>query len=159
MRYRAAIIGTGKIAGSFHARACSKLRSIYLEAACDIDLKRLNKFCKSWGVKDKYKDVHELLDKKKLDIIVLCTPNQTHFSLVRDILRHAHRPRILLVEKPLCLNKAELTGISKILKNVDTKLIVNHKYRFHSNGAISNVARRNANRNQQVLTFFPFRNN
>ena len=143
MRYKVAIIGTGKIAGLFdspqnkdgiftHAQACSKLRNIYLEAACDKNLKRLNKFCRVWGVKDKYRDVHELLNKKKLDIILLCTPNHTHFSLARDILRHPHRPQILLVEKPICLNKTELFWMSKILENCNTKLIVNHKYRFQS---------------------------
>lgn len=131
MRYRTAIIGTGKIAGAFHAPACSKLGRISLEAACDINLKKLNKFCRAWGLKDRYSSVRQLLDKKKLDLVVLCTPNHTHFSLVRDILSHAHRPRILLVEKPLCLNKAELLRIDRILKNTNTKLLVNHKYRFH----------------------------
>ncbi|MDD4979790.1 MAG: Gfo/Idh/MocA family oxidoreductase [Candidatus Omnitrophica bacterium] len=142
MKYKAAIIGTGKIAGLFdaphnkdgaftHAKVCRKNKNIDLEAACDKDIKKLNKFCRTWGIKDKYVNVDELLDNKKLDIILLCTPNRTHFTLAKKILQHTNRPRILLVEKPICLNKAELIKIKKMLADTCTKLIVNHTYRFH----------------------------
>ncbi len=102
-----------------------------LVAACDSDEKRLEKFCKAWNIKEKFSNVEELLEKKKLDIISLCTPNDTHFLLMKTILKHDNRPRVLFVEKPICKTREELTGIKKLLSKGDTKLIVNHIYRFN----------------------------
>lgn len=131
MKYKALIIGTGKIALS-HAQACLNNKNIDLTAACDKNIRRLNRFCKTWKIKDKYKSVVELLNSKKTDIVVLATPSATHFSLIEKILAHKDQPRILLVEKPVCLKRSQLIRIRKILLKTSTKLIVNHSYRFHS---------------------------
>ena len=142
MKYTAGIIGTGRIAGLFdspnhrensfnHARVYLKIKNMDLIAACDKNEKRLEKFCKVWNIREKYSDVEDLLEKKKLDIISLCTPNDTHFLLMKTILKHDNRPRVLFVEKPICITREELTGIKKLLSKVNTKLIVNHIYRFN----------------------------
>ena len=142
MKYTAGIIGTGRIAGLFdtanskessfsHAKVYTEIKNMDLVAACDSDEKRLEKFCKVWNIKEKFSNVEELLEKKKLDIISLCTPNDTHFLLMKTILKHDNRPRVLFVEKPICITREELTGIKKLLSKGDTKLIVNHIYRFN----------------------------
>jgi len=142
MRYKAAIIGTGKVAGLLdrpkkgnkidsHAQAYSKTKGIDLVAACDTNATSLRKFSQRWKVKNKYKRAKDLLAENKVDVISLCTPAATHSPLAKFILEHKNSPRILLVEKPLCLNKKELIAIDKILAKTGSKLIVNHKYRFN----------------------------
>eukprot|EP01018_Ginkgo_biloba_P001938 Gb_27670 [translate_table: standard] len=44
---------------------------------------------------------HELLDSGLCDIVVVSTPNMTHFQILMDIINHP-KPHHILVEKPLC---------------------------------------------------------
>src|SRR3989338_119797 len=142
MSYKSAIIGTGKIAGLFdhlsktngvysHAKACRQTTNIDLKAACDSNPERLNRFCRLWKINTKYTHINQLLDHGRFDVISLCVPTKIHFKLIKTILEHPHRPKVLLVEKPICLEKDELRRIQQLLKKTKGKLIVNHHYRFN----------------------------
>lgn len=43
----------------------------------------------------------ELLDSGLCDVLVVSTPNMTHYSILMDIINHS-KPHHVLVEKPLC---------------------------------------------------------
>ncbi len=142
MRYRVAIVGTGKIAGLYdtsrdkgevlsHAAACLKIKHLDLVAACDTHRERLRQFSKIWNVQRRYFNVKDLLETERFDIISLCTPNLTHFPLIKSILQHKNRAQVLFVEKPLCSTKQELQDIRKYLAKTDSLILVNHIYRFN----------------------------
>lgn len=43
----------------------------------------------------------QLLDSGLCDVVVVSSPNMTHFEILMDIINH-HKPHHVLVEKPLC---------------------------------------------------------
>lgn len=47
----------------------------------------------------------ELLDGGLCDVLVVSTPNMTHYQILMDIINHP-RPHHVLVEKPLCTTVA-----------------------------------------------------
>lgn len=48
----------------------------------------------------------ELLDSGICDVVIVSTPNMTHFEILMDIINHP-RPHHVLVEKPLCTTVAD----------------------------------------------------
>ncbi|KAK9148373.1 hypothetical protein Scep_007130 [Stephania cephalantha] len=48
----------------------------------------------------------ELLDSGLCDVVVLSTPNMTHYEILMDIINH-QKPHHILVEKPLCTTIAD----------------------------------------------------
>lgn len=50
-----------------------------------------------------FRDHKTLLDSGVCDVVIVATPNMTHFSILLDVLSHP-RSHHVLVEKPLCIN-------------------------------------------------------
>ncbi|KAG6489351.1 inositol 2-dehydrogenase 2-like [Zingiber officinale] len=48
-----------------------------------------------------FSDHHQLLDSRLCDVVVVSSPNMTHFEILMDIINH-QKPHHVLVEKPLC---------------------------------------------------------
>lgn len=48
-----------------------------------------------------FSDHHQLLDSGLCDVVVVSSPNMTHFEILMDIINH-QKPHHVLVEKPLC---------------------------------------------------------
>lgn len=48
----------------------------------------------------------ELLDSGLCDVVVVSTPNMTHYQILMDIINHP-KPHHVLVEKPLCTTVAD----------------------------------------------------
>lgn len=53
----------------------------------------------------------ELLDSGVCDVVVVSTPNMTHYEILMDIISH-HKPHHVLVEKPLCTTIAHCRQVS-----------------------------------------------
>jgi len=118
-KFRAAIIGTGNIAGlnacpdnrekiSTHAAAYYKNKSIDLVAAFDTDKTRLLKFSKVWKIKNLFISIDDLLNSEKFDVVSLCTSSVGHYEQIKRIITSRNRPLILFIEKPVCLSRKEI---------------------------------------------------
>lgn len=53
----------------------------------------------------------ELLDSALCDVVVVSTPNMTHYEILMDIISHP-KPHHVLVEKPLCTTVAHCRQVS-----------------------------------------------
>lgn len=137
------IIGLGKIAGFFddfnlpvdainsHASAISCLDNIQLAALCDTSEEKLNVFSNKWGVQNTFSKLSDLLSHSKLNVLCICTPDVSHFELVKEVLLSSNRPDVLLIEKPICCNEYELQQIEMLANKAnDCSIIVNHSRRF-----------------------------
>ncbi|KAL0312993.1 UNVERIFIED_CONTAM: hypothetical protein Sradi_5698600 [Sesamum radiatum] len=58
----------------------------------------------------------ELLDSGLCDVLVVSTPNMTHFEILMDIISHP-KPHHVLVEKPLCTTVADCRKVPDIIDN------------------------------------------
>jgi predicted dehydrogenase len=109
MSYRAAIVGTGAIAGA-HAEALrAHAGRIELVAVADVVTERARAFADHWAIPAVHPTLPALLDAEAVDLVHLCTPPSTHASMARECLRAGAN---VLVEKPPTLSLAELDAIS-----------------------------------------------
>lgn len=108
--FKVAITGCGKIAGGFdsdaapgqistHAAAYEDNDTTYLCAVHDSDMNKAVAFAKRWGGKA-YKDLDELLERAKPEIISICSPDEEHLETLGACLRH-NSVRAVWCEKPL----------------------------------------------------------
>ncbi|MDD4565885.1 MAG: Gfo/Idh/MocA family oxidoreductase [Eubacteriales bacterium] len=98
-----AVIGCGTIANVAHIPAYTKNKDAHLAYFCDIIPERADKAAKEYGGTAVY-NYRELLDKKDLDAVSVCTPNNLHAPIAIDFLRAG---KDVLCEKPAARTFAE----------------------------------------------------
>ena len=146
-KVRAAIIGSGLIAGKKHIPAFLRLRSkIELAAVCDLNLAAAREVATRFGIPRSYGNIAEMLSTEKPDLVDICTPPQTHVRLAVDALRQGCH---VLVEKPMALTVGDCDQIVRASKDYGLKVCVAHSDLFYepfikarrmvANGAIGKV--------------------
>ncbi len=111
------MIGTSVIAKKF-VQAAKFDKRCSIEVIYSRDMKRAEKFKEQNGVKRATDSMGELLTCG-LDIIYIATPNKIHYKQVKTALEHEIN---VLVEKPITVNKHEVTELYSIAK--ENKLIL-----------------------------------
>ncbi|AIQ47091.1 oxidoreductase [Paenibacillus sp. FSL R7-0273] len=94
--FGAAIIGCGAIA-PLHANAIASMEWARLVAAADPDAGQASAFGTLYGC-GTVPDYHELLERKDIDVVHLCTPHFLHAQMAIDCLNAGKH---VLTEKPL----------------------------------------------------------
>ena len=103
--YRAVLVGTGAI-GDAHVRAVEGTAGrVTLEAAVDIDAKRVSEFSRRHGIPHTFTDYATMLREQRPDIVLIATPPATHAPMSIAAMETG---AWVLCEKPLCGSLAEL---------------------------------------------------
>lgn len=72
----------------------------------------------------------QLLESGLCDVVVVSTPNMTHYEILMDIINHP-KPHHVLVEKPLCTNVSECKKVINAAKTRSDMLVqVGLEYRY-----------------------------
>ena len=74
-----------------------------------------------------YKNIEQLLDEKKIDGIVLCTPHSSHEKQIKNLIEYK---KPIFVEKPLALSVKSAKNIINICKKNKVLLAVGQNRRF-----------------------------
>ncbi|KAH9777197.1 inositol 2-dehydrogenase/d-chiro-inositol 3-dehydrogenase [Citrus sinensis] len=129
------IIGMGMM-GREHFINLHHLRSQGVSVVCIADphlqsrqqaLKLANAF--DWPLKV-FPGHQELLDSGLCDVVVVSTPNMTHYQILMDIINHP-KPHHVLVEKPLCTTVADCKKVvDAARKRPDILVQVGLEYRY-----------------------------
>jgi predicted dehydrogenase len=138
---RVGIVGCGRIAGfkdrprpagpiGTHAQAYHRHPCFQIAAVVSQALAQAQRFQEIWAVPHAYPSVGELLTHEALEVISLCSPDDCHFPQAQEILQSPHRPRVLFIEKPVCLRPAELTSLLALSQQTGVAVLVNHTRRF-----------------------------
>jgi len=148
MKLKIAIIGLGKIGAQYpniidnsyknityrnHLDAVLSLKETEIAALVEPDVSVQN------TIKNKYPNIPHSTYYKNISLIptdlayiyILCTPTSLHFKNTMEILDK--NIKILLIEKPLCLNSLEAKEIIKKakLKNIELYINFNRRYDPH----------------------------
>jgi predicted dehydrogenase len=129
MTARIAIVGTGAFAAT-HAQAIAETPGVTLSACCDTDLRKAKGFSVQWGGASV--DSIDTLLKTKPQIVVIATPDDTHATVLKDILTTEAVPPVIVVEKPLCVSSAELKKLKTLVAASTCTVIVEHSRRFNA---------------------------
>jgi predicted dehydrogenase len=134
-------VGCGKIAGLFdtpsskggiatHARAYHSHPDFQLSAVVDTNADSLTKFQQVWDVPRVYTSPGELCESEWLDVVSVCSPDRFHYQQSIDLLKSQARPKVLLIEKPVCTEPEQLERLRSLASECGTTVAVNHTRRY-----------------------------
>jgi len=141
MKFKAAVIGCGRIASGFdddpkrkkiatHIGAYQHARGIDVVAVCDVDPKLAEAVAMKRDIKTFYTDYLKMLREQKPDVVSVCTPPQTHAKIVSDIARQG-LAKAIFCEKPMAASLKEARAMIDICKRRRIILQIGHQRRFN----------------------------
>jgi predicted dehydrogenase len=126
--YRTAILGcAGRSRG--HARAYEHVSRGQIVAVCDLDEKLLNTFGEEFGIKNRYTDIHAMLDKEEPDLLHIVT--RPAFRAPLMTIAAEHKVPAAIVEKPVAIDSEAFQAIAALNQKSATKFVLNHQLHFH----------------------------
>lgn len=126
--FKSAFLGCGGRAMG-HAQAYSKIDRGKMVGICDLDEGRLKSFGDTFGIENRYTDIHQMLEKEKPDVLHIVTQPDLRLQLLT--LAHDHKVPAVIVEKPIALDGSDFKAIAELGKKSSTKFVVNHQLRHH----------------------------
>jgi predicted dehydrogenase len=129
-RVNVAVIGCGFIAETTHIPNLFTIPEAKLTTICDVDQKKLNIIGDKFNVKDRCTDFREVVKKKDIDAVVICTPTPTHAEIA---LAAAEAEKHIFVEKPMSTSSSLDDVIIKSAEKHGVKLMVGYQMRFLPN--------------------------
>jgi len=139
MTLRAALLGCGWIGSEFrtdsaagiynHAAAYQACPETQLVAICDQDPVKLQRAGERWQVDARFSDAAELMAKTQPEIVSVCTPDATHYALIKMALE-TPSVRAILAEKPLAMELAQAQELAALAKRRGVALAVNYSRRY-----------------------------
>jgi predicted dehydrogenase len=97
---RAGVIGAGAI-GPAHLRGYQAARGVEIAAVCDLHRGRAAAAAQQFGAKHVFTDYRKVLAADVVDVVSVCTPNNTHMPITVAALQAGKH---VLCEKPLAMN-------------------------------------------------------
>lgn len=126
--YRTAILGCrGRSRG--HARAYEYVSQGQIVAICDLEEGLLNSFGEEFAIKNRYTDIHEMLEKEKPDLLHIVT--RPAFRVPLMTIAAEHKVPAAIVEKPVAIDSDAFQSIAELNEKSDTKFVMNHQLHFH----------------------------
>jgi predicted dehydrogenase len=126
------LIGYGFM-GRAHSNAYSQVNHFFdlpfrpvLKAACARDAAKLQGFAAQWGYESVETDWRKLIERKDIDLIDVCTPNNTHAEIATAA---AKAGKMILCEKPLSMNGPEGQKMVEAVEKAGVPNMVWYNYR------------------------------
>jgi predicted dehydrogenase len=126
------LIGYGFM-GRAHSNAYHRVSDFFdlpykpiLKAACARSEEKVKAFAQKWGYESTETDWRKLVERKDIDAIDICTPNNTHAEIA---LAAAANKKMILCEKPLAMNGAEGLKMVEAVEKAGVPNIVWYNYR------------------------------
>jgi len=140
MVYRAAIIGCGKIGSEFaddprikdiytHAGAYVHCPDTELVAVCDSEPEKSERCKNRWNILHNFTDYRKMLSEIEPDIVSICTPDRTHFDIIRTILMTSN-VKAIFAEKPLAMTVNEAEKLVDLAEQHGVLIAVNYSRRY-----------------------------
>ncbi|MBB3127509.1 putative dehydrogenase [Paenibacillus rhizosphaerae] len=128
---RIGIIGCGGIANGKHMPSLKKQPQAEMVAFCDIVQERAEKAAAEFGAEGAkvYTDFRELLKDASIDVIHVCTPNDSH-SVISVAALEAGKH--VMCEKPMAKTAAEAKEMVDAAKRTGKKLTIGYQNRFRN---------------------------
>jgi len=126
------MIGYGFM-GRAHSNAYAKVNHFFdleyrpvLKAVCARDEAKAKEFAAKWGYESIETDWKKLLERKDIDAVDICTPNNLHKEIA---IAAAKAGKTILCEKPLAMNTAEGEEMCQAVEKAGVPNIVWYNYR------------------------------
>lgn len=121
------VVGGGHIVNHRHIPVFKKIKDVEVSAVCDKEEAFAKKTAQQFGIKKYFTSLSDML-KDKIDIVDICTPPKTHFSLAVEAMEAGCH---VLSEKPLAMTVKEVDEMISVSKRKDVQLCVVHQNLFN----------------------------
>ena len=128
-RLKVGIVGAGGIAQYGQIPGFQKLAEVEVVALADPNKEKLETVAKKFQIPETFVDYRELIGKKEVDIISICSPNYLHKEQAVLALSAG---KDVLCEKPVAMNSRETEEILTTVKKTGRKFMVAFPHRFSS---------------------------
>jgi len=126
-KYRVGVIGAGAIAQACHLPGYAKNEYVDLVAFADPEPVRHKEMAKLYGFMRGYAHYRHMIEKEKLDIVSVCTPNKYHAdAAIAAFEAKCH----VLCEKPIATTLKEADAMIAAAKKAKRKLMVGFTHRL-----------------------------
>ena len=126
------LIGCGFM-GRTHSNAHRRVGNFFnleyqtvLKTICDVNADRAKAFAQQWGYESAETDWHKLIERKDIDLIEICVPNNLHKEIA---IAAAQAKKMVITEKPLALNGTEGEEMVKAVEKAGVPNLVSYNYR------------------------------
>jgi predicted dehydrogenase len=126
------LIGYGFM-GRTHSNAYRRVPNFFdlkytpvLKAVCGRDEAKLKEFAGKWGYESTETDWRKVVERKDIDVIDICTPNNSHKEIA---IAAAKAGKAILCEKPLSMNTEEGLEMVKAVESAKVPNMVWYNYR------------------------------
>lgn len=130
-KYRIGMIGCGGIANGKHMPSLAKLKNVEMVAFCDIVRSKAEEAASKYGVPNAavYDHYQDLLADTTIDIVHVCTPNDSHAEISIAGLESGKH---VMCEKPMAKTAADARRMVEAAKKTGKKLSIGYQNRFRS---------------------------
>lgn len=130
-KLRVGIIGCGGIANGKHMPSLAKLTQVEMVAFCDVVEERAQEAALNYGTEGAaiYVDYQELLKDKMIDVVHVCTPNDSHADITVASLEAAKH---VMCEKPMAKTADDARRMVEAAKRTGKKLTIGYQNRFRT---------------------------
>jgi predicted dehydrogenase len=126
-KLKVGVIGTGFI-GPAHIEALRRLGNIEVVALAESSEEIAKSKAQSLGIKEYYSDYKELLKKKDIQSIHICSPNYLHYQMAKEALEAGKHT---ICEKPLAISVAEAQELVELADKKGLVNAVNFNIRYY----------------------------
>ncbi|MFC5650174.1 Gfo/Idh/MocA family protein [Paenibacillus solisilvae] len=128
---RIGIIGCGGIANGKHLPSLSKVSQAEIVAFCDLVVEKAEEAKAKYGTEDSkvYTDYTKLLADNTIDVIHVCTPNDSHAEISIAALESGKH---VLCEKPMAKTAADARLMLEASKRTGKKLSIGYNNRYRA---------------------------
>jgi predicted dehydrogenase len=123
---KVAIVGCGKIADS-HASQIKRIEGCEIVGVCDSEELMAKQLCERFPVRRYFKNLQELLEEARPDVVHITTPTQSHYDLTKLCLDFGCH---VYVEKPFTLDLSEADKLIALANKKGLKLTAGHNGQF-----------------------------
>lgn len=128
-KYRIGIIGCGGIAHGRHMPSLAKLENVEMVAFSDAVRGKAEEAASKYGTPDAavYENYQDLLADPTIDIVHVCTPNDSHAEIsIAGLEAGKH----VMCEKPMAKTAADARRMVEVAKRTGKKLTIGYQNRF-----------------------------
>jgi predicted dehydrogenase len=123
--WRVGVVGLGNAAQALHLPALKGISGATVVGGVDSSADRRTAAVKKWGL-TAFEDVSEMMRKASPDVIIVCTPPETHVAIGTSALQAgAH----LICEKPIAPSVEEADRLLAAATAAGRRIAMNHEFR------------------------------
>ncbi len=123
------VIGCGAIAVEAHLPNYAADGRARLVAVADVDRARAEEAAARFGVPHIYEEYRELLARRDIDAVSICTPNDVH---AEQAIAAAQAGKHILCEKPMAISLEQAEAMIAAASAAGVQLMVGFTHRFYS---------------------------